>query len=98
MQAGASPRGRDFAARWAEAIFCTASTKEDAIAFYTDVKGRMTRFGRSPDDCAIYTSTTVVLGQRRPITFCRCCRLKWCWRPTRRCWAPISARLPTRTS
>jgi FMN-dependent oxidoreductase (nitrilotriacetate monooxygenase family) len=63
MQAGASPRGRDFAARWAEAIFCTAGTKEDAIAFYTDVKGRVTRFGRSPDDCAVCTSITVVLGQ-----------------------------------
>lgn len=67
MQAGASPRGRDFAARWAEAIFCTAGTKEDAIAFYTDVKGRMTRFGRSPDDCAVCTSITVVLGQTEAI-------------------------------
>lgn len=67
MQAGASPRGRDFAARWAEAIFCTAGTKEDAIAFYTDVKGRMTRFGRSPDDCAVCTSITVVFGQTEAI-------------------------------
>ncbi|HVH81605.1 MAG TPA: NtaA/DmoA family FMN-dependent monooxygenase, partial [Stellaceae bacterium] len=38
MQAGASPRGRDFAARWAEAIFSTAGSKKDAVAFYGDVK------------------------------------------------------------
>ncbi|RYI78841.1 MAG: LLM class flavin-dependent oxidoreductase, partial [Acetobacteraceae bacterium] len=30
MQAGSSPRGRDFAARWAEALFCTPATKADA--------------------------------------------------------------------
>ena len=29
MQAGSSPRGRDFAARWAEAIFCSSGSKND---------------------------------------------------------------------
>ena len=48
MQAGSSPRGRDFAARWAEAIFCSSGSKKDAIEFYTDIKGRMARFGRAP--------------------------------------------------
>jgi FMN-dependent oxidoreductase (nitrilotriacetate monooxygenase family) len=67
MQAGASPRGRDFAARWAEAIFSTAGSKKDAIAFYDDVKGRMARFGRSPDECVICTSTTIVLGETESI-------------------------------
>jgi FMN-dependent oxidoreductase (nitrilotriacetate monooxygenase family) len=67
MQAGASPRGRDFAARWAEAIFSTAGSKQDAIAFYQDVKGRMSRFGRSPDDCVLCTSMTVVLGETEAI-------------------------------
>jgi FMN-dependent oxidoreductase (nitrilotriacetate monooxygenase family) len=67
MQAGASPRGRDFAARWAEAIFSTAGSKKDAIEFYADVKGRMGRFGRTPDDCVICTSTTVVLGETEAI-------------------------------
>jgi FMN-dependent oxidoreductase (nitrilotriacetate monooxygenase family) len=67
MQAGASPRGRDFAARWAEAIFSTAGSKKDAIAFYDDVKGRMPRFGRSPDECALCTSITLVLGETESI-------------------------------
>jgi alkanesulfonate monooxygenase SsuD/methylene tetrahydromethanopterin reductase-like flavin-dependent oxidoreductase (luciferase family) len=67
MQAGASPRGRDFAARWAEAIFSTAGSKKDAIEFYNDIKGRMPRFGRSPNDCALCTSMTVVLGETESI-------------------------------
>jgi len=38
MQAGSSDRGREFAARWAEAIFCTMQTEADARAYYDDVK------------------------------------------------------------
>ena len=67
MQAGSSPRGRDFGARWAEAIFCTSGSKKDAIEFYTDIKGRMDRLGRRPDECAICTSATVVLGETESI-------------------------------
>ena len=67
MQAGSSPRGRDFAARWAEAIFCSSGSKKDTVEFYIDIKGRMARFGRTPDDCAICTSTTIVLGETQSI-------------------------------
>jgi FMN-dependent oxidoreductase (nitrilotriacetate monooxygenase family) len=67
MQAGSSPRGRDFAARWAEAIFNSSGSKTDAVEFYSDIKGRMQRFGRPPDDCALCTSTTIVLGETESI-------------------------------
>jgi FMN-dependent oxidoreductase (nitrilotriacetate monooxygenase family) len=67
MQAGASPRGRDFAARWAEAIFCSSGSKTDAIEFYTDIKTRMARFGRVPGDCTICASMTIVLGETAAI-------------------------------
>ncbi|HEY2616629.1 MAG TPA: NtaA/DmoA family FMN-dependent monooxygenase, partial [Acetobacteraceae bacterium] len=67
MQAGSSPRGRDFAARWAEAIFNSSGSKQDAVEFYTDIKGRMHRFGRAPGDCALCTSTTIVLGETESI-------------------------------
>jgi FMN-dependent oxidoreductase (nitrilotriacetate monooxygenase family) len=67
MQAGASPRGRDFAARWAEAIFCSSGSKKDAIDFYSDIKTRMARFGRVPGDCAICASMTIVLGETEAI-------------------------------
>jgi FMN-dependent oxidoreductase (nitrilotriacetate monooxygenase family) len=67
MQAGASPRGRDFAARWAEAIFCSSGSKKDAIEFYADIKTRMARFDRVPADCTICTSMTIVLGETEAI-------------------------------
>src|SRR5271169_5751151 len=67
MQAGASPRGREFAARWAEAIFCSSGSKKDATEFYADIKTRMARFGRVPGDCTICTSMTIVLGETEAI-------------------------------
>jgi FMN-dependent oxidoreductase (nitrilotriacetate monooxygenase family) len=63
MQAGSSPRGREFAARWAEAIFSAATTLAACVAFYTDVKDRMRAYGREPDQCAILPAISVVLGE-----------------------------------
>ena len=58
-----SPRGREFAARWAEAIFCTPHSKADAQAFYVDIKQRMQPYNRPPGDCAVLPSIAVVLGE-----------------------------------
>jgi FMN-dependent oxidoreductase (nitrilotriacetate monooxygenase family) len=63
LQAGSSPRGREFAARWAEMIFAGGHTTEDAIAFTADIKQRMAAFGRPPEDCAVLNSMGVVLGE-----------------------------------
>ncbi len=63
LQAGASPRGRDFAARWAEAIFCTPHTRQDAQSFYADIKQRLLGYDRNPDTCAVLPSIAVVLGE-----------------------------------
>jgi FMN-dependent oxidoreductase (nitrilotriacetate monooxygenase family) len=63
LQAGSSPRGRDFAARWAELIFCTPPTKADALAYRTDIRRRMEAIGRPPDECAVLPSVTVVVGE-----------------------------------
>src|SRR5580692_6622771 len=46
MQAGSSARGREFAARWAEAIFCSPGDKITAITLYNDIKSRMAKRGR----------------------------------------------------
>lgn len=67
MQAGASERGRDFAAKWAEAIFTIQSTKEDLQAFYADLKARMARRGRRSEDCAILAASTFVIGETESI-------------------------------
>ncbi len=67
LQAGASDRGREFAARWAEMIFCTPHSKADAITFTADIKARMARYGRMPEQCKVLPSFAVVLGETRAI-------------------------------
>jgi len=53
IQAGASGRGRDFAARHAEVIFAIQPFVEGATAYYRDVKQRMVKLGRREGDCQI---------------------------------------------
>jgi alkanesulfonate monooxygenase SsuD/methylene tetrahydromethanopterin reductase-like flavin-dependent oxidoreductase (luciferase family) len=62
FQAGDSDEGRDFAAASADAIFTGHSTLEAGQAFYTDVKGRLARFGRARDQLLILPAATFVLG------------------------------------
>jgi FMN-dependent oxidoreductase (nitrilotriacetate monooxygenase family) len=62
-QAGSSEAGREMAAKTADVVF-TAQTKiDEARAFYADVKGRVARYGRSPDDIKIMPGITPVLGR-----------------------------------
>jgi FMN-dependent oxidoreductase (nitrilotriacetate monooxygenase family) len=63
MQAGSSPRGREFAARWAEAIFCTMQGIAEARAFYEDIKGRMAAYGRDPGHCQILPAISIVVAE-----------------------------------
>src|SRR6058998_4174603 len=60
--AGDSDEGRDFAAASADAIFSRHSTLEAGQAFYSDVKGRLPRFGRTRDELLILPAATFVLG------------------------------------
>ncbi|MDF3048844.1 MAG: putative FMNH2-dependent monooxygenase [Pseudonocardia sp.] len=62
LQAGDSEEGREFAAADADAIFTRHSTLEAGRAFYADVKGRLARYGRAPDDLKILPATTFALG------------------------------------
>ncbi|MBR0654565.1 NtaA/DmoA family FMN-dependent monooxygenase [Plastoroseomonas arctica] len=63
LQAGSSPRGREFAARWAEMIFCSHATKEDALAYVTDMRARIAAGGRVAEDVRILPSLLVVVGE-----------------------------------
>lgn len=67
MQAGSSPRGRAFAARWAEMIFCPQSGKAALQTFYQDMHQRITAVGRNPRDCVILPQLEVVLGETQSI-------------------------------
>ncbi len=67
MQAGSSPRGRDFAARWAEVIFTLQHAKPDMQAFSADLAERMGKYGRAANECAILTSVDPIIGETRSI-------------------------------
>jgi FMN-dependent oxidoreductase (nitrilotriacetate monooxygenase family) len=62
FQAGESDEGREFAAAEADAIFSRYATLEDGQAFYADVKRRLARYGRTPDQLKILPAATFVLG------------------------------------
>jgi FMN-dependent oxidoreductase (nitrilotriacetate monooxygenase family) len=62
LQAGDSDEGREFAASSADAIFSRHATLETGRAFYADVKGRLARYGRAPDELKILPAATFVLG------------------------------------
>ncbi|MEW2522882.1 NtaA/DmoA family FMN-dependent monooxygenase [Actinacidiphila alni] len=62
FQAGDSDEGREFAAAGADAIFSRYSTLKEGQAFYTDVKGRLARYGRRPEQLLILPAATFVLA------------------------------------
>jgi FMN-dependent oxidoreductase (nitrilotriacetate monooxygenase family) len=62
FQAGDSEEGREFAASTADAIFTRHGTLDAGQAFYADVKGRLAKYGRSPDSLKILPAATFVLG------------------------------------
>src|SRR6202043_1529137 len=53
FQAGASKDGQEFAAEAAEVIFTAQQTITEAQAFYAGLKGKLTKYGRSPDQLKI---------------------------------------------
>ncbi|MEV7506188.1 NtaA/DmoA family FMN-dependent monooxygenase [Streptomyces sp. NPDC093018] len=62
FQAGDSEEGREFAAAGADAIFSRYSHLEEGRAFYANVKGRLAKYGRRPDQLLILPAATFVLG------------------------------------
>jgi FMN-dependent oxidoreductase (nitrilotriacetate monooxygenase family) len=62
IQAGDSEEGREFAAATADAIFSRYGTLEAGQAFYTDVKGRLAKYGRTSEQLVILPAATFVLG------------------------------------
>ncbi|HTI01446.1 MAG TPA: NtaA/DmoA family FMN-dependent monooxygenase [Acidisoma sp.] len=63
VQAGASPKGRDFAARHAESIISVASGIESMKAFRDDIRARAAAIGRDPDSIKVMFCVTPVLGE-----------------------------------
>jgi FMN-dependent oxidoreductase (nitrilotriacetate monooxygenase family) len=62
-QAGISPAGREFAAKHADTIVARARGVESCKRYRDDVRARMVKHGRNPDDCKLMFTITVVLGE-----------------------------------
>jgi len=62
LQAGDSEGGREFAAAAADVAFTRHSGFEDGQAYYVDVKRRLARYGRAPEDLKILPGATFALG------------------------------------
>jgi alkanesulfonate monooxygenase SsuD/methylene tetrahydromethanopterin reductase-like flavin-dependent oxidoreductase (luciferase family) len=63
VQAGASDRGRDFAARWAEVVFVTPGAPDAARDFRLDLRARAARFGRNPDDIKVLPGIAPIIAE-----------------------------------
>jgi FMN-dependent oxidoreductase (nitrilotriacetate monooxygenase family) len=61
-QAGASGRGREFAAAHAECVFISVPSKEGAASYVSDIRRRSAARGRSPD-IAVFALATVITGR-----------------------------------
>ncbi|MCY1137099.1 LLM class flavin-dependent oxidoreductase [Actinoplanes sp. Pm04-4] len=62
VQAGSSEDGREFAAKWAEAIFTAQPTLAESQEFYADIKRRAVAAGRDPDHVVVLPGIVPVIG------------------------------------
>ena len=62
IQAGGSPSGLELAARTADVVFAVVQELEAAKAAYADLKGRMAKYGRSPEDLAVLPGVMPIIG------------------------------------
>lgn len=62
VQAGSSPDGRDFAARYAEVVFTAQNTLAEAQAFRKDMLERAAAYGRKPGSLKIIPGISPAIG------------------------------------
>ncbi|MFM7535000.1 MAG: NtaA/DmoA family FMN-dependent monooxygenase [Acidimicrobiales bacterium] len=62
LQAGASDRGRDFAARHAEAVFVVGNGPAEVAAVARDLRARAARFGRDPGEPKVLAGVRPVVA------------------------------------
>lgn len=62
VQAGASDVGKELAARTADVVFAASQTLAEAQTYYADVKSRLAKYGRKPDDIKIMPGISPIVG------------------------------------
>lgn len=63
VQAGSSESGKELAARTAEVVFTAWQTLEEAQDFYKDLKGRLAKYGRQPDELKVMPGVFPIVGR-----------------------------------
>ncbi len=63
VQAGSSEVGRDLAAQTAEVVFTAQTSLASAQAFYADLKGRLSAYGRAVDSLKIMPGVFIVVAE-----------------------------------
>ena len=65
IQAGASSRGKEFAAKWAEVIFAVQPNPQALKRFYTDIKQVVLQSGRREEEVKILAGVMPFVGRSR---------------------------------
>jgi FMN-dependent oxidoreductase (nitrilotriacetate monooxygenase family) len=65
LQAGTSGKGRDFAARYADAVFAIQPNLAGAKALYDDIKRGVVEAGRPPGACKMLFGMQPIVGRSR---------------------------------
>lgn len=65
IQAGAAEAGRELAARSADVVYSNAPDLKGAIQYYNDVKSRLSKYNRLPEELLIMPGVTFYVGQTR---------------------------------
>jgi FMN-dependent oxidoreductase (nitrilotriacetate monooxygenase family) len=60
--AGSSERGKELTAETGDCMFTAQPDKAQGRAFYKDVKGRMAKYGRAPEELAILPGAMIVVA------------------------------------
>jgi FMN-dependent oxidoreductase (nitrilotriacetate monooxygenase family) len=62
IQAGGSPSGLELAARTADVVFSVVQDLQAARIAYADLKGRMEKYGRTPNELAVLPGVMPIIG------------------------------------
>jgi FMN-dependent oxidoreductase (nitrilotriacetate monooxygenase family) len=82
IQAGGSPSGLELAARTADVVFSVVQELGPAQGAYADLKGRMEKYGRSPDDIAVLPGVMPIVGATEAEALAKLAKLQSWLTPT----------------
>ncbi|GGJ17124.1 LLM class flavin-dependent oxidoreductase [Neoroseomonas lacus] len=63
FSAGQSEAGKELAAYGSDALFMSVASMQEGQSLYADIKGRMGKYGRSPDQLKLLPALSVLVGR-----------------------------------